>query len=152
MSANREATQSKASESWPIRIGIYLFHLLLATIEVFIVGALLSLILERVFSVHAADAVFAGPVYFGEIGLALIAGFLVNGELRSKSAMWIWVLPAIWLIAWIPDAFKDLYGPRGWGLVFGTKCGADCLDQLVTVCPFYSSIAYSLGSWAGRFQ
>jgi hypothetical protein len=119
---------------------------------VFIVGALLSIIVERVFSVPVANAVFDGPVYFGEIGLGLVAGLLINHELHSKSAMWVWVLPAIWLIVWIPDAFKSVYGPEGWGLVFGTKCGGDCLDQLITVCPFYSSIAYSLGSWAGRLR
>ncbi len=152
MTTTREATQRKTSASWPNRIGIYLFHLLIATFGVFITGALLSMILEKVLSVRAANAVFAGPVYFGEIGLALIAGFLINGELRSKFAMWVWVLPAIWLVVNIPDAFRSLYGPRGWGLIFGTKCGGDCLDQLITVCPFYSSIAYSLGAWAGRVR
>jgi len=130
---------------------VYIFHVLIATIGVFIIVALLSIILERVLSVRAANAAFGSPFYIGEIAVGLLAGFFINRELRSKSAMWAWILPAIWLIVWIPDAFKSLYGPRGWGLVFGSSCGGDCLDQLMTLCPFYSSIAYSLGSWAGRF-
>ena len=140
-------TQSARSEnSWPRKIGIYLMHFLIGSVGVFVVGTLLA----SVSSVSVGNALFGGPVFFGDIGLGFLAGFTLNRKLRSKSAMWVWVIPAIWLIANIPDAFGNLYGPNGWGVLFGTKCRPDCLDQLLSVCPFYSSVAYSVGAWAGR--
>lgn len=144
------ATQaSRRGDNWLRKIGVYALHVLVGTIGVFVVSALLDLILEALSSVSVADAVFGGPVFFGQIGLGFLLGFTLNQQLRSKSAMWVWVLPAVWLIAAIPSAFGSLYGPNGWGTLFGTKCRPDCLDQLITVCPFYGSVAYSLGSWAG---
>ena len=124
-------------------------HFLIGSVGVFVVGALLAYILDGV-SLRVSTALFDGPVFFGEIGLGFLAGFTLNQRLRSKSAMWVWVLPAVWLIANIPDAFGSLYGPNGWGVLFGTKCRPDCVDQALSVCPFYASVAYSLGAWAGR--
>lgn len=140
---------ARRGEGWLRKIGIYVLHVLVGAIGVFVVSALLASILDGVSSVSVSNAVFGGPVFFGDIGLGFLAGFTLNRKLRSRSAMWVWVLPAVWLIAAIPSAFGGLYGSNGWGVLFGTKCGGDCLDQLLTVCPFYGSVAYSFGSWAG---
>lgn len=129
-------------------IGIYVLHILVGSVGVFIVGLLLAVALESVSSPSVEGAVFEGPVFFGQIGLGFLAGFFLNRHLRSKSGVWTWVLPAVWPGSAIPSAFGSLYGPNGWGVLFGTKCRPDCLDQLITVCPFYASVAYSLGSWA----
>lgn len=140
---------SPRGDNWLRKSGIYLVHFLIGGVGVFLVGILLAAVLDVVSSPSVSNAVFGGPVFFGDIGLGFLAGFTLNRKLRSKSAMWVWVLPAVWLIAAIPSAFGSPYGPNGWGVLFGTKCGGDCLDQLLTVCPFYGSVAYSLGSRAG---
>lgn len=125
-------------------IRVYLLHFLAGSVGVFVVGTLLS----SLFSTRIASELFDGPLFGGDIVLGFLAGFILNRELRSKSAIWAWVLPAIWLIANIPDAFGSLYGSNGLGVLFGTRCRPDCLDQLLSVDPFYGSVAYSVGAWA----
>ena len=143
-----DSEPSRTQASWLRKVKIYILHILVAVIGVFLVGALLELLLERFTSLSVAGAICEGPVFFGEIGLGFLFGFGLNRNLRSKSAMWTWVLPAIWLAAAIPGTLNTAWGGGGWGFLFGTKCRPDCFDQLITVCPFYSSVAYSVGAWA----
>ena len=82
-------------DNWLRKSGMCLLHFLVGGIGVFLVGTLLASILDAVSLVSVANAVFAGPVFFGDIGLGFLAGFTLNRKLRSKSAMWVWVLPAV---------------------------------------------------------
>ena len=142
------AQASRTEDSWLRKMGIYSLHLLIAVVGVFAVGALVEGILEAVFSLKVAGAVFEGPVFYGQIGFGFLLGYTLNQNLRSKLAMWVWVLPAVWLIWAIRDALNTAWGGGGLGCLLSTKSGDCALEQLIMVCPFYSSVAYSLGSWA----
>lgn len=139
---------ARRGDTWLRKVGIYLLHMLVGIAGVFVVSGLLDLILEKVSSVNVANVVFGGPVFFGQLSLGFLLGFTFNRSLHSKSAIWVWVLPAVWLIWAIWDSLDTAWGGQGLAYLFGTKCG-DCLEQVLTVCPFYGSVAYSLGSWAG---
>lgn len=138
---------ARPKSGWPRKVGTYLVHFSVGVIGVFVTAILLASILDPL-SLKISAAIFSGPLFLGQLLLGFLAGVTLNRKLRSKSAIWVWVLPAVWLIAAIPSAFGSSDGPNGWGVLFGTKCG-DCLEQLLTVCPFYGSVAYSVGAWAG---
>jgi hypothetical protein len=98
---------------------------------------------------------FAGPTYLFFILAGSGLGYLVNRHQRSRAALWVWVLPAIW----------SVYGVAG-DLSSGIHHGESVLDyiwnvlilphrelayvaQWVIGAPFFSAVAYSFGAWLG---
>jgi len=131
---------------WLKGIGFYGIHVLISTVAVFLVAVFLGAGIEHFINARIGDALFAGPVFPVEIGLGLLSGFFINKHLQCKSAKWAWVPFAAIVV------LSDFPGKEGWGYtlkyLFGTQCG-DCVEQLITIGPLYSSIAYSIGAWAG---
>lgn len=131
---------------WLRACGFYLIHVLIAGVAVFLVSILLSAGVEAL-NYNVGNALFWAPVFPGEIILGFFAGFAVNNVMRSKSAKWAWVLPALWLILDLPSQVRA----TGWNYtlpyLFAGKC-ADCVEVAILVAPLYASIAYSLGALA----
>jgi hypothetical protein len=91
---------------------------------------------------------FVDPVYPLHISLGFLTGLLLNRYLRSKSAVFVWLLGAIPLGIDLHAVF-ELGGVGEVGrYVSLTNCDP-CLDQFFALCPFYISVAYSIGAWIG---
>lgn len=120
-------------------------HVIIATVAVLLVAFCLGAFVAH-FAENIADSLFGSPIFPAEIVLGLVVGFFVNRQLLSKSALWVWILPALWLLSDIPSSVKETGWSYTWNYLFWGKC-ADCVEQTILVAPFYTSLAYSLGAW-----
>jgi hypothetical protein len=103
------------------------------------------------------------PYFPVQIVFALILGWLLGRSLRHKSVFWVWVIPLavmcyVFFTAHMPLAEeKSIFVSHGFvqsrlSHFFGWGCrpAARCFDQVLFTLPFYSSLAYSAGAFAGR--
>ena len=91
---------------------------------------------------------FATPFYPLQIGMALVAGYLLTRYLNLPLARWIWVLPAALLLTQVlfrhlPDDVSRWGYWFGW---FGIVGHVYPPLQVGVTMPFYTSAAYSLAA------
>lgn len=109
-------------------------------------GVLLGALGETVFGAPTADRVFGGPVFIGPVAFGLIAGVLMNMQWRTRVALLAWIPAACWF-GWGFKSYVELGGIHYVvHNLLGTGCGG-CFEQMLVVCPFYISLAYSAGAW-----
>jgi|GEM_PF-5155417 len=129
--------------------GLYLVHVFIGTAAVFLITTFIGAGITHL-SEKMADRAFGGPAFLAYIVFGFFGGLFINRHLRSDSAKWAW-------IPWTLVILFDFYSYRkfGWeftfSYLFGPPEGAG-VEQVFTVAPFYSSIAYSLGAWAALWR
>lgn len=130
---------------WLKFAGIYALHAVIAGVAVFLVSTFLGAGVDAL-NYNVGNLIFWAPIFPSEIILGFFAGLKVNKFLRSRSAEWAWVLPAVFLISDLPSQVRD----TGWNYtlsyLFAGKC-ADCVEVAILVAPLYASIAYSVGAF-----
>ncbi len=131
---------------WLRACGFYLIHAVIAGVVVFLVSMFLGAGVEAL-NHKVGDLLFWAPIFPGEIILGFFAGFAVNKFLRSGSAKWVWIFPALWLLSDFPSSIRSTGWSYTLNYLFGGKC-SDCVEVAFLVAPFYASTAYSLGAWA----
>jgi hypothetical protein len=142
-----------------------------ATIGAFVLGAICGLVPSIVIALllknsgpgnfvdHLVDqrvfrVLVDNPYFLGPIVVAFALGILSHRVWKTKSALWVWLLPTIVLV-WNVLTWKS-YTTRSnwadaWANYFGSDCGgSECLYEVFVTAPFYTSIAYSLGWIAMR--
>jgi len=150
------------SESRMPRVLVFLIHQFIGTIGVlaaapFLVG--LGFDLSRLFghpvSIRRLHWILTETPYFPtQVALAVLLGCLVGRYLRHKSALWIWVLPLLILVAAFvvrPTVTSLTFASR-LSHFFGWACRPEerCFDQLAFTLPLYSAVSYSIGATVGR--
>lgn len=135
---------------------VYVVRALVASVGIVSASFILGLWLHRLSDSAAwrlaLRLIFEEPYFPFSNLVGLCCGYLVNRRLQSRSAAWVWVLPAIWLACVIADQIRYAYPGQDlwqdvWNNFFGGGCGFECIGQLIATAPFYSSVAYSLGAW-----
>lgn len=145
-SQSASVINAKSSGSWFLRSLIYLLHSTVASVGVYLCSMSLGAVIEQMLRARFADSAFTRPPYVGQIVLGFIIGFLVNRRLHSKSAMWAWVFPFLVFLITAYD-YLQVGGLGGvWSYLLGAHCGG-CIEQILTISPVCSSVAYSLGAW-----
>jgi hypothetical protein len=135
-------------------VALYLVHVIIGTVGPDWFGTLASWFnlatagllparIGRSLAWLVAEPFFPLPVLAG-----LVLGYLVNRRLRNWFAALVWVPPAAALIytiaTWRVYAFRT-YWEDVWASLF---LGKDIASVLITA-PFYTAVAYSVGSYAG---
>jgi hypothetical protein len=93
------------------------------------------------------------PYFLGPILAAFALGILGNRVWKTRSALWVWLLPTIILIlkvlTWKSHTSRSNLADA-WANYFGSDCGgSECLNEVFVTAPFYTSVAYTLG-WIAR--
>jgi len=135
-------------------VGLYLLHLLIATLGVGLATAmLLEAILKPLFGRAIGDAklvsIATGPYYPLEIVLAGVAGYFGYGLLRGNHRFWVWVLPtlhlAIRIILWTPTT---VLADQNWHTTlahFFAGTPPNYPEGNITI-PFYTTLSYTFGA------
>jgi hypothetical protein len=89
------------------------------------------------------------PYFVFPILAAFGFGVLSHRYSLSRSALWVWVFPAVILLwnvfTWRNGGFRP-YWPDVWNNYFGSDCGSsECAYEFFVTAPFYTSLAYTLG-------
>jgi hypothetical protein len=123
----------------------------------YLVGFVASFLTVGVLLLLHSDQGFISKVIDGPVPLAaIIAGFwigrLCNRWLPSRTALFSWIPPAVFLTwnAWVWQKSMSIYDST-WDTYFGSNCGgSECLYQLFLTVPFYTALAYSAGALTTR--
>jgi len=97
------------------------------------------------------------PFFPAQVVLGLYSGWKLNGWLKHRSMLYVWILPALILfycliaepnltsqnISVLARNENSLSHYFGWGC----QPRDHCLDQLLVTMPFYAATAYSIGAW-----
>jgi hypothetical protein len=130
---------------WLRACGFYLIHAVIAGIAVFLVSVFIGAGVEAL-NRRISNLLFWAPIFPSEIILGLVAGFAVTKSLRSESAKWVWIFPALWLLSDFPSSIRNTGWSYTLNYLFRGKC-SDCVEVAFLVAPFYGSVAYSVGAW-----
>ncbi len=89
---------------------------------------------------------FPVQIFFG-----VAVGFVIARGTLSRAAVWVWVLPFLFLCFGAIIVVHPV-GSR-WGYLFGNGCkpAAHCFDQFLFTLPFVASLAYTGGAALARF-
>jgi hypothetical protein len=144
----------------------FLIQLVISTIGAILIGVLVVLIvalliadvrsnpfqgslMERavdqpIFRIGADNPYFTGPVV-----VSFLFGAFSRRFFRTRSALWVWVLPTLVLLVdiltWQSHSSRSRWADV-WANYFGSSCGdTECLGELLVTAPFYTSVAYTLG-------
>ena len=130
----------KASLRW---IGLYILHLLIATLGVGLTTAISP-------DGHARFVRFAsGPYYPLEILLAGLTGYFCYGLLKGNHRYWVWILPTVYLammmVLWAPSS---VLGEHNWHATwahFFVGTPPHYPEGNITI-PFFTSLSYTVGA------
>lgn len=136
----------EVSKGWLHEILLYIPHFLIATLGILVVSFLLGFMVAAVIGDTLADEFFAGPIYIVPVALGFVAGLVANRLMPTRLAFWVWIPPAV-LLLWTVKVYEQAGGLGSVARdLFGTACGG-CEEQVMVVCPFYISLAYSVAAW-----
>ncbi len=132
-------------------IGWFLLNLCIATVGGVVIGTAVAMflvpVLDRISSRASAALDFEPFVLLA----GFLLGWLVNRRFPRKAALWIWLVPFVFLVYDILTwSTKWLEGQTWlgnvWDVFFGNCGGTDCIYQLTVTYPLYASAAYSLAA------
>jgi hypothetical protein len=140
----------KTSVRWG---GLYLLHLVIATLGVGLATAtLLETILKPLLApdVHARlISVASGTYYAPEVLLAGAAGYFGYGLLRGNHRFWVWILPTVYLaikiILWTPTTVLADHNWHATLAHFFVGTPQHYPEGNITI-PFYTSLSYTFGA------
>lgn len=129
----------------------FIQHAIIATVGVSSVAFIVILWVSKVGELLARwQPAFLGTlIAYLATGIAL--GYLVNGKLPSKFAVWVWVPSLLWLLF----LMHDYAGPVGawhamWINFFTDRSdSSEGLYELFGTWPFFGSLGYGVGAWLG---
>jgi hypothetical protein len=137
---------------------LFALHQLIATIGVIVIS---GVVFDAVFGLlHAAISSTIGiraswlltelPGFPVQILLGIALGFLLARASLSRAALWVWVLPFLFL------CFGAAFVVHPVGSIsahlFGSACKPveHCFDQFLFTLPFLASLAYTAGAALAR--
>lgn len=149
----------------------FLIESVVATLGAFVLGAIGALLSSIVvglltrnsgpgdFMDHLVDqrvfrVLVDNPYFLCPIVAAFVLGLFSHRVWKTNASFWLWVVPAVFLV-WNVFSWKS-YTSRSnladaWANYFGSDCGeSECLYEVLVTAPFYTSVAYSVGSIAMR--
>lgn len=136
----------KTSARW---IGLYLLHLLIATLGVGLATAMLLEVILKPLLGRAIISIGTGPYYPLEIVLAAVAGYFGYGLLRGNHRFWVWVLPTLYLamkiILWTPTTVLADHNWHAALAHFFVGTPPHYPEGNVTI-PFYTTLSYAIGA------
>ena len=140
-----------AQQSAIIRsIGLFLLHGAFAIMGPAIVDALLHNLVPP----HSGTGIVL-EAWVGSVASALLIALFMIRALQSRTALWVWVVPALWLIvgfmAWYGAHHGSILEDTLLGRFSGNTCAVTldhrpCRDFLLFTIPFIRATAYSIGS------
>jgi hypothetical protein len=141
-------------------VGLYLLHLLTATLGVMLATfILLNAVLRPVLEprIRHADLISLvnGPVYPLPVVLAALAGYIGYAQFKGNYRFWVWIVPFVYLatkiILWAPSSVLVGHGLGAILAHFFVGTPPHYPEGGVTL-PFYTSLSYTLGALldAGR--
>jgi hypothetical protein len=94
------------------------------------------------------------PYFLAPITAAFVLGLFSNRVWKTNAGIWVWLFPAVFLV-WNVFSWKSSTSRSNladaWANYFGSDCdGSECLYEVLVTAPFYTSVAYSVGSIAMR--
>jgi hypothetical protein len=96
------------------------------------------------------NRVLSLPYFPLQILMGLITGYLGQLKLRSKAARWIWLVPLAVLVIQFFSLDVSVFESSLLVRVdhfFGSACRPPaCFDQIRYTAPFYTAVAYSIGT------
>ncbi len=131
-------------------IGLYLGHLLTAVFGT----AILTIGLGRLFHPAAIIGVL-WKEWILDILLAGLLGILASRISRSRLALWVWILPAVWFGLRLLSIVPVIHSRQGqislWYEISGQDCvhritDYGCVNFFTFTIPLLRSAAYSLGA------
>ena len=135
-------------------VGLYLLHLLAATLGVglataTLLNAVLKPLLEPGISHAKLISIATGPCYPLEIVLAGLAGYFGPRRLKGNHRFWVWIVPTVYLamkiILWTPTSVLEGH-PWGTTLAhFFVGTPPHYPEGNITI-PFYTSLSYTFGA------
>jgi hypothetical protein len=129
-------------------IGVFLVHLLTATVGTLLITGLLALLLEQIIRRDVVSAMALGPFFLLPIVSGIVLGYYFTPMFPSRGANWVWVVPALVLVVNITGALSSPYERKNvWVNEFGpqSRCTA-CLDEPLITAPFFGCIGYAVGA------
>ncbi len=136
-------------------VGLYLMHLLAATLGVLLAtGILLNVVLKPILESHIdygrfLTVVAKGPYYPLMVVLAALAGYFCDIRFKGNYRFWVWVVPTLYLairvILWTPPSALENYNWSTSLAHFFKASPPRYLEGNVTI-PFYTSLSYTLGA------
>jgi hypothetical protein len=142
------------------RILLFAFHQLMSTIGIAVISGVLCFFIVR--SLHMVSPSLTAmraswlltevPGFPVQVLVGVVLGFLLERATRSRSALWVWIIPSLFLcfgaVIVVHPASSTL------AHLFGSGCkpAAHCFDQLLFTLPFLASLGYTAGAALGRFK
>jgi hypothetical protein len=123
-----------------------LVHLILAVAS----HRLDSIARTDVVTEHFVQLFGDNPYFIGPILAGFLLGVVGRRYFIGREGFWVWVIPTLALALGMITTRP--YGPYSrweyiWDNFFTSRCGeTECIAELVSTAPFYTSIAYSLGA------
>jgi hypothetical protein len=100
------------------------------------------------------NRILSEPYFPLQIAMGSIAGGYARHRFKRSLASWVWILPlAHFLFCLATFNVSVLQNPLvvRFDHFLGNGCRPpQCWDQMLCTGPFYTSVAYSLGAWAGK--
>jgi hypothetical protein len=100
---------------------------------------------QRVFRVLVDNPYFLCPIV-----AAFVLGLFSNRVWKTNAGFWVWLFPALFLV-WNVFSWKSSTSRSNladaWANYFGSDCdGSECIYEVLVTAPFYTTVAYSVGS------
>ena len=131
-------------------VGLFFLHSIFA-----IMGpAIIDASLHDLIPAHSGTGIVLKAWIGSVAGAFLIALFMIRA-LQSKTALWVWVVPALWLamgfMGWYGSHHGSIFEDTLLGRFSGNTCAITldhrpCRDFLLFTIPFIRAVAYSAGS------
>jgi len=132
--------------------GMYIVNLISATLGVWFSAKIIGeMVLSPIIGRQNLLAAGLKPPYPILLTFAILTGYVSQVRWKGRQALWVWVLPTIYLllaiVMWLRSGFSLADTLRHF---FGLDCYPLCHDQYERTVPFYSTVAYSLGAFSYR--
>ncbi len=123
-------------------------HQIMSTLGVLVLAALLTFSTSS--ASRARQLLTETPYFPVQIGLAFVAGFILQRCLHHRVMLWVWLLP--FLILSVSFILSPLPFVGRLEHFFGWACRPEsrCFDQLAATLPFYTAASYSSAAFLRR--
>ena len=142
-SAGRGQIQRETGSWWALPL-----HQIMSTAGVLVLAGFLTFATSS--AAQARWILTETPYFPVQIGLAFVIGFVLQGYLRHRLMLWVWLLPFLilsvsFILTPLPFVSRiERYFDRGCRPEFR------CFVQLAVTLPFYTAASYSFAAFLSR--